>query len=149
MTSDGRELSGEGVVRLRTGEFDLLRQVVREVRELSDDQLSALGVGRDEVDDLRTAVRTVHGELADTDYSAVDVVLDESATEPPAVTHPEPPGPARVTGLLTQATAVRLPHLIHYVRDWLGEPELSLRTGSDPAQLDGLAARFPTSSANH
>lgn len=148
MTSEGLELSGEGVIRLRTSEFELLRQVVREVRELSDDQLSAFGVRRDEVDDLRTAVRSVHGELANTDYTAVDVVLDEAPAGRPAVTRPEPAGTARVTGMLTQATAVRLPGMIHYVRDWLGERELSHRTGSDPAQLDALADRFPSAGSS-
>ncbi|MFC6091760.1 hypothetical protein [Saccharothrix lopnurensis] len=145
MTSDGQELSGDGVVRLGTGEFDLLRQVVREVRELGDDQLGALGVRRHEVDDLRTAVRAVRDELADGGYTTVDVVLEESATEPAVAPHPEPPGTARVTGVLTRAMAARLPDMIHYVRDWLGEPELGHRTGSAPAKLDELAARFPTS----
>ena len=90
MTSEGQELSGEGVIRLRTDEFELLRQVVREIRELSDDQLSALSVRRDEVDVLRTAVRSVHGELADSDYTALDVVLDRDSAGPPAVTRTEP-----------------------------------------------------------
>lgn len=157
MTSEGRELPGEGVVRLRIGEFDLLRQVVREVRELSDAQLSELGVRRDEVDDLRTAVRAVHGELAGTGCTALDVVLDEAPAGAPSVTRPPEAAPrgagtggvgtggagtARVTGMLGRATAVRLPDMIHYVRGWLGDVELGHRTGSDPGRLNDLADRF-------
>ncbi|WP_309116010.1 hypothetical protein [Saccharothrix sp.] len=133
---------GQDIVRLRRDELELLRQLVREARELGDDRLAALGMRRDEVDDLHAVVRTVHDQLADTNCTTLDVMLGATATSP-AATPPGPTGLSRVTGMLSQATALRLPGLIQHLRDWLADPELGLRTGSGPADLDDLAARFP------